>query len=137
MTEVPVPVLETADGPLPFAAHAQCPRCYSLGWGPEASTGVNYWCDRCQAWFARCAACGKTYAAPQSPYCKDGHEAAGTYHPFTHYFDFALGEEVTSLAERKRYMRNLHLDYRDKMSAGDVSARRDRVHEQRKEQSRG
>jgi hypothetical protein len=60
----------------------------------------------------------------------------GSYHPFTPYFDFALGEEVTTLAHRHRLMRQNHLDYRDKMRPGDLSARLDRVHEERKERAR-
>jgi hypothetical protein len=65
------------------------------------------------------------------------HEPVGSYHPFTEYFDFALGEHVTSLAQRHRLMRTAHLDYRDKISTGEISARKDRAHEKRKEQARG
>ncbi len=74
------------------------------------------------------------------------HEPVGVYHPFIPYFDFALGREVTSLAERWRFMRGEidresgerrgQLDYRDKMSPGDLSARRDRLEQERKEQAR-
>jgi hypothetical protein len=84
----------------------------------------------------RCEKCGLVYGVGESPACKDGHTRVASYHPFTHYFDFALGEEVTSLAQRRRLMRQNHLDYRDKMSAGDLSARRDRVHEEGKERGR-
>jgi hypothetical protein len=54
---------------------------------------------------------------------------ASAYHPFAPYFDIALGCEVTSLAHRWRLMKEHHLDYRDKMSPGDLSARLDRIHE--------
>lgn len=56
---------------------------------------------------------------------------------FTPYFDFALGQQVDSLPERKKAMRNLHLDYRDKVDRGTLSARRDRIEEQKREQARG
>jgi hypothetical protein len=56
---------------------------------------------------------------------------------FVPYFDIGLGVEITSLAERKRWMRNLHMDYRDKPTKGELSARADRAHERRKEEARG
>lgn len=129
-------------------AAAPCPRCRLAGArDADASTGINFWCEWCEAWFARCDQCGTTYVAPQSPYCKDGHGGALTYHPFIRYFDFALGQEVTSLAQRWGFMRGEidqetgerrgQLEYRDKMSAGELSARRDRVEAQRKERARG
>jgi hypothetical protein len=51
---------------------------------------------------------------------------------FTAYFDVGLGEYVTSLGQRHQLMRRNKLDYRDKMSPGDVSARRDREHERQR-----
>lgn len=94
-----------------------------------------------------CAACGEILTVGQSPYCRDGHARVGGYVPFTPYFDFALGVQVTSLAERWRHMRGTidpesgrrvgQLDYRDKMSKGDLSARLDRVAQQKREQARG
>ncbi len=65
------------------------------------------------------------------------HEPVGRYDPFIPYFDFALGEYVESHAHRWRLMKEHHVDYRDKMSPGDLSARKDRVHELRKERARG
>ena len=72
------------------------------------------------------------YRAPMSPLCRDQHEMVGSYHPFTPYFDVGLGKEITSLAERKTEMRRQHMDYRDKMSPGALSARQDRQHADRK-----
>lgn len=83
-----------------------------------------------------CDTCGQTYGIGQSPYCKDGHGFVQTHHPFIPYFDFALGEQVDSLARRKRLMRDKHLDYRDKPRPGDLSARRDRIEETKKERAR-
>ncbi len=66
---------------------------------------------------------------------------------FTEYFDWGLGEMVTSLAQRWRLMHGEtncdgvearpRLEYRDKMSPGDQSARLDRIHARRKEEARG
>lgn len=55
-----------------------------------------------------------------------------TYHPFKHYFDIGLGAEVTSLAQRRRLMKEAHFDFRDHPSAGEESARRDKRNEQHK-----
>ena len=84
-----------------------------------------------------CVRCGVAYGVGQSPYCQDAHDFVAGYHPFTPYFDFALGREITSHAERWKAMKELHVDYRDKMSAGDLSARQDRVHAEQKERTRG
>jgi hypothetical protein len=65
------------------------------------------------------------------------HEPVLTYHPFIPYFDIGLGVQVNSHAERWRHMRNAKMDYRDKLSAGDLSARRDRVEERKREERRG
>lgn len=74
------------------------------------------------------------------------HEPTLSYHPFIPYFDIALGEEVTSLGERWTKMkgettcdgelRRERLEYRDKVSPGELSARRDRMQERRKEEVR-
>lgn len=57
---------------------------------------------------------------------------------FVPYFDVALGVQVDSLAQRWRLMKpemdgdevsRGKLEYRDKMSKGDLSARNDRIHE--------
>lgn len=83
-----------------------------------------------------CPRCGQLYGIGQSPYCKDQHAAVGRYVPFAPYFDIALGEHVTSLAERWRFMRQQHVDYKDKLSPGQLSARRDRIEQERRERAR-
>lgn len=67
--------------------------------------------------------------------------------PFASYFDIALGREVTSLGDRWQAMKpeidnatgetiRGRLDYREKMSPGDLSARNDRIHEQKMREGR-
>lgn len=61
--------------------------------------------------------------------------------PFAAYFDIGLGREVTSLGDRWQAMKGTQdpesgkvwgkLDYREKVSPGELSARKDRIHEQR------
>lgn len=80
-----------------------------------------------------CEKCGAAYGIGQSPYCRDGHQPVGSYHPFIGYFDIALGAQVDSLAQRKRLMKAAGVDYRDKMSPGDLSARADRIADQKRE----
>lgn len=94
----------------------------------------------------RCERCGTEYGVGQSPYCRDAHGFVGRYQPFTPYFDVGLGVEVTSLAQRWTLMkgeidresgeRRGQLDYRDKVSPGELSARRDRSESERKERAR-
>jgi hypothetical protein len=65
---------------------------------------------------------------------------------FQSYFDFALGREITSLGDRWQAMRGTidddsgqrinQMDYRDKMSPGDLAARRDRLEQQKRDQAR-
>lgn len=83
-----------------------------------------------------CSQCGDLIAIGDSPSCKDGHASVLPYHPFIPYFDFALGEYVSSHAARWTHMKRLHMDYRDKMSPGDLSARLDRIADQKRAQAR-
>ena len=62
------------------------------------------------------------------------HEPVLPYVPFTEYFDIGLGETVTSFADRWRFMRQKGLQYRDLPSKGELSARRDRIEQQKREQ---
>lgn len=93
----------------------------------------------------RCHGCGRewerwsTIAARYDP-CEDcggaveqlfKHSVQAT--PFVPYFDLGLGVQVDSLAQRWKHMRNLKMDYRDKPSKGDLSARTDRAMARRKE----
>jgi hypothetical protein len=73
------------------------------------------------------------------------HEPALPYHPFIAYDDIALGVHITSLAERWKHMRPQYegdelirgkLEYREKMRPGDLSARRDRIEQQKREARR-
>ena len=56
--------------------------------------------------------------------------------PFSTYFDYGLGKEITSLGDRWQAMKEGHLDYRDKMSKGALSARRDRIEARKREAQR-
>jgi hypothetical protein len=82
-----------------------------------------------------CDKCGAVFGIGASPFCRDNHTPVPAYFPFTHYFDIGLGCEVTSWAQRRRVMKGLHMDFRDKMKPGDLSARLDRIHEQKKRQA--
>ena len=56
--------------------------------------------------------------------------------PFASYFDIGLGVQVNSLGDRWAAMREAHVDYREKLSKGALSARLDRIREQQKAQGR-
>lgn len=58
------------------------------------------------------------------------------YKPFNPYFDEGLGEFITGRDHRRRVMRTLGADFKDHMSAGDISARKDWANERRRERSR-
>jgi hypothetical protein len=110
-----------------------CPWCHAAP--TDVDSIGNLWCEQC-GWYAVCASCGTAYRHPQSNLCRDGHEAVGGYHPFTPYFDIGLGKEISSLAERKTEMRRAHFDYRDHPSPGELTARKDKLQEARKERIR-
>jgi len=117
-----------------------CPRCGTIGKTPSGSLIENHqtwYCVMCEMEFSYCRACALAWTAPMSPFCRDKHEPPTTYHPFISYFDFALGVEVTSLAERHKHMRNAHVDYRDKLTKGQLAERADRAQQRRQEQDRG
>lgn len=94
-----------------------------------------------------CTVCGKPLAIGQQGciFRVIDHEPVGVYHPFIPYLDIALGVQVDSLAQRWRLMKPQYdgdevsrgrLDYREKMSKGDLSARNDRIHQQLQTQER-
>jgi putative FmdB family regulatory protein len=97
----------------------------------------------------KCTACGRqwerwsTIAARHAPCDTCGgvveqeFKPSAQATPFVPYFDIALGEEVGSFADRWRLMRQQRVQYRDKLSPGDLSARRDRIEQEQKELSRG
>ena len=81
-----------------------------------------------------CTVCGLPLASGDWPciYTIRPHGKSVQTAPFTPYFDVGLGEYVTSLGQRRALMKEHHLDYRDKVSHGELSARRDRIEEQKK-----
>jgi hypothetical protein len=124
----------------PWVPHPPlCPRCETPGTRENDHVVLEYewWCKRCEQTFALCPKCNTPYTAPMSPLCRDFHQAPQAYHVFTAYFDIGLGVEITSLAQRKRIMKENHMDYRDKMKPGEVSAREDRSRERRKRMEAG
>lgn len=64
------------------------------------------------------------------------HRPTPRYRPFNAYFDIGLGQEITSLAHRKRVMKAQAMDYRDHPSPGDSSARLDKIADSRREMRR-
>lgn len=96
-----------------------------------------------------CSVCGLPLAVGEWPCVKTirRHDRSVQNTVFVPYFDVALGVQVDSLAQRWRLMKaetdqdghviRGKLEYRDKMSKGDLSARNDRIHEQKREQARG
>jgi hypothetical protein len=57
------------------------------------------------------------------------------HHPFKPYFDLSLGAEVTSNHQRNQVARRLHADMRDSLSKGDLSARRDKIEQHRRDRT--
>lgn len=93
-----------------------------------------------------CESCGVVWGVGQSYLCKEGHGFVNGYHPFIPYFDFALGAQVGSLAQRWSMMKRQEdgeglvvrerLEYRDKMSPGEITARKDRLRDRAREEAR-
>lgn len=88
----------------------------------------------------RCQSCGREWErfstiAHRADPCDCGgpveqvFKPSMSYVPFTPYFDYGLGREITSFADRWRAMRQTGMQYRDLPSKGDLSARRDRIEE--------
>jgi len=80
--------------------------------------------------WAVCDRCGHILRVGDWPRCPHGKSVQ--LHPFAAYWDDGIGAYITSLGDRRAHMRRLHLDYRDKMKPGDLSARLDRINEQKK-----
>lgn len=55
----------------------------------------------------KCDKCGKDLAIGDWPFCSSigGHEKMLTYRPFEAYFDWGLGETVTSTEHRNKLMK--------------------------------
>ena len=95
-------------------------------------------CTSCQREWERASTIAERYSvsgccsAPVTIY----NRPANSYNPFKHYFDIGLGAEVTSLAQRRRLMKEAGFDFRDHPSVGEESARRDKRNEGRREKAR-
>ncbi len=70
---------------------------------------------------------------PCNPEKGRGHERALNVPIFVPYFDIGLGEHVESIGHRLSLMRKHGLVDRPKLTAGDMSARRDRIEQQKRE----
>jgi len=85
-----------------------------------------------------CPECGGIIEIGRFPFCP--HEWLTERRPFVPWIDENISPdgpvEITSLGQWNRLMRLNQMDIRDKMSKGDLAARADRCHEQRREQER-
>lgn len=79
----------------------------------------------------QCEHCGVAYGVGQSPYCKDGHGRVLPSKGFEPYFNISLGRYVTGWGDIRQAMRQEKVDFRDHPRPGDVSARRDRIEQQK------
>ena len=77
-----------------------------------------------------CDRCGVAYQIGDWPWCPHGQ--ATSARGFEPHFDMALGAYVTGWGDVHQAMRQHGLDYRDHMSPGDLSARRDRIAQRRR-----
>lgn len=105
-----------------------------------------------------CTVCGQPLAIGDWPCVTTPrpHGKSVQTDPFKSYYDVALGREITSLGDRWNAMKpegtqvfrtsdgrevategRGRLVYREKMSPGDLSARRDRLEQQKTERQRG
>lgn len=79
-----------------------------------------------------CESCGVEYGVGCSPWCRDGHARVTPRGGFEPRFDIGLGREVTGWGDVKQEMRRKKLDYREHPSNGDLSARKDRIEQQKR-----
>jgi len=86
-----------------------------------------------------CSVCGLPISVGEWPCVKTirPHGRSVQTDVFVPYFDVGLGEQINSYADRWRHMRQKQMQYRDLPSTGDLSARRDRLEERKKEEARG
>jgi hypothetical protein len=82
-----------------------------------------------------CSVCGLPLAVGDWPCVATirPHGKSVQTNAFVTYFDIGLGVQIDSLGQRWRVMKDQHVDYRDKLSRGDLSARRDRIEQQKRE----
>ena len=79
---------------------------------------------------AICEKCGREIRLSEHPFCPHGFPAK--HYPFKAYFDLGLGRQIDSQADRWRAQKELNVQPRDGMSKGDLSARQDRLEQQRR-----
>lgn len=84
----------------------------------------------------RCESCGAVYGIGDSPWCRDGHGSVQPRRAFEPYFDIGLGKHVTGWGDIRQEMRRKKLDFRDHPTDGDLSARRDRIEQQKRMEQR-
>lgn len=81
-----------------------------------------------------CESCGNPIEVGDWPFCPHGKvQPRGGFEP--RFLD-GLGEHVTGWGDVRKHMRAKKLDFRDHPSKGWLSARRDRI-EQQKREARG
>lgn len=82
-----------------------------------------------------CEKCQRIVYIGDWPYCP--HEPAGrTHHEFEAYYDEGLGAYIETRDVRKRLLKEANAEGKNRLSAGDLSARRDRVEADRAEKRR-
>lgn len=91
-----------------------------------------------------CDRCGVTYGIGCSPFCRDQHapvRGSAQYvefeRLFSNYYDEGLDAHITGRDQRRRLMQRMNVDHRERPTPGDLAARRDKVHELRRERARG
>lgn len=95
-------------------------------------------CTSCQREWERSAVIANRNAPSEccnAPITIYNRPATG-YHPFIPYFDYALGADITSIAQRRRVMKSINVDFRDHPSKGEESARRDKRNDLAKRRAR-
>jgi hypothetical protein len=85
-----------------------------------------------------CPPCGHVLQVGDWPICsgRGDHGRSVQLNAFAEYWDDGLGMWISSLGDRWKAMRAAHMDYRPKLTPGDLSARLDRIHEAKKAQAR-
>lgn len=82
-----------------------------------------------------CEQCGKDFGIGHWPYCPHGQmQSRRPFHPF---WDEHISSDgpvyIDSLAKWNRTMRQNKMELRDSLSRGEMSRRRDRAHEMKRE----
>jgi len=87
---------------------------------------------------AVCTVCGEPLAIGDFPCIRTPrpHAKALPSKGYEPRFDIGLGEYVTGWGDIRQHMRRNRLDFRDKMSRGQLSARRDRIEQQKRDARR-